>query len=231
MIVLLFACAPAVEEPTGVAPEVDLRVDLDNDGLPDVVELELGLDHKDPDSDGDRYLDGWEVGEGTDARDPRSRIYSGNWPYNPQKDGIAAPHWADDTVGATMVRAQLLDAWGEDVDLYDFAGHGTPTVVAICPSCECGAFLYWLAGEPPYYFPNLLEAVGDGRVNVVVVFHGANDRHDLQEWSMLVDQPRVAVVSDPDRALGEFWTFQHLDPAMRIVGSGWGALTDLDAGL
>ena len=84
VLMFLVACVPppstGVEDPT----------DTDNDGLTDVQEVELGTDPKNPDSDGDGYLDAHEHTEGTDPLDAESRIYIGNWPYNPSKADIPA---------------------------------------------------------------------------------------------------------------------------------------------
>ncbi|GEM_PF-1580071 len=84
VLMFLVACVPppatSVEDPT----------DTDNDGLTDVQEAELGTDPKNPDSDGDGYLDAHEHTEGTDPLDAESRIYIGNWPYNPSKADIPA---------------------------------------------------------------------------------------------------------------------------------------------
>lgn len=92
--------APAVEEPVVAEEPVDVEVpvtpgDSDGDGLEDAIELELGTDPVDldtdddgltdgdeyyvyatgtrnPDSDGDGVLDGTETANGTDPNDPNS---------------------------------------------------------------------------------------------------------------------------------------------------------------
>ena len=58
--------------------------------------------------------------------------YVGGWPFNPQKDELSDPGW--DTMasqGATVPRFIGVDQYGDEVDLYDFAGQGVPIVIDI----------------------------------------------------------------------------------------------------
>ena len=59
----------------------------------DAEEAELGTDMESFDTDGDGYGDGDEVQEGSDPTDPDSLIYTGGWPYNPDKASITDPGW------------------------------------------------------------------------------------------------------------------------------------------
>ncbi len=68
-------------------------LDTDGDGLFDAEEAELGTDPNLVDSDGDTYTDYDEQVEGTNPLDPDDRIYTGYWPYNPNKDDIEDPGW------------------------------------------------------------------------------------------------------------------------------------------
>ena len=45
----------------------------------ELEECDSVLDSNGKDSDGDGYLDCWEIAEGTDPDDPDDRIYVGNW--------------------------------------------------------------------------------------------------------------------------------------------------------
>ena len=85
--------APASDTSPPTDTTTDPATDSDQDGLPDAEEAAMGTDPQNPDTDGDGYLDGHEVAEGKDPLDPESRIYHGNWPYNPTKDAIEGPGW------------------------------------------------------------------------------------------------------------------------------------------
>lgn len=50
-----------------------IKTDSNNDGVPDAFKLILGLSLTDPDTDGDGYLDFWELATGSDPLDPTSR--------------------------------------------------------------------------------------------------------------------------------------------------------------
>lgn len=79
------------------------------------------------DPDGDGYSNLEESVEGTDPNDAESRIYTGYWPYQIDKDDYNAPTSASQTsgsLGSLLLRDQLLDQFGDQVDLYDFAGQG-----------------------------------------------------------------------------------------------------------
>lgn len=140
------------EEDFGSDPEV---ADSDGDGVSDADEFDLDLDPNSSDSDGDGYLDGWEIAEGTDPADADSRIYTGYWPYNPDKDAYSAPTSASEAStddGSPLLRAELMDQFGDMVDLYDFAGQGKYVAVDVsaiwCPPCN-----------------SLAEAIADGDAN------------------------------------------------------------------
>jgi hypothetical protein len=104
---------------TDAAPPSDAappgNMDSDMDGLPDAEEAILGTDPLDPDTDGDGYLDGHEVTEGKDPLDPESRIYHGNWPYNPDKDDVDGPGW-DKCVDGQCIGKGSCDPADEGVD-------------------------------------------------------------------------------------------------------------------
>jgi hypothetical protein len=97
-------------------------VDSDQDGLTDEEEAEIGTDPLKKDTDADNYWDLWEINEGTDPLDVDSRIYTGYWPYNPDKDSLEQGSWATASkqVGTPFPRAEFLDHHGDMVDLYDF---------------------------------------------------------------------------------------------------------------
>jgi len=111
-----------------------LDADSDDDGLTDSEEVDAGTDALDADSDDDGYLDGWEVTEGSDPMDPLSVIYTGGWPYNPDKDALNGKSLADapiPAVGLDFARLRLEDQHGDQVDLFDFMQDDKPVAVAI----------------------------------------------------------------------------------------------------
>ncbi|MEE2751527.1 MAG: hypothetical protein VX519_08845, partial [Myxococcota bacterium] len=131
----------------GTDPEL---ADTDGDGLDDYEESQLGTDGTLPDTDGDGYSDFDENQVGSDPTDEDDRIYTGGWPYNGDKDSIDGESLdqrvrVDDTLG----RFIGFDQHGEEVDLYDFAGHGK--MIAVDTSAlDCGPCVgmsMWLGGH------------------------------------------------------------------------------------
>ena len=108
--------------------------DTDGDRVLDGDEIARALDPLSPDSDGDGYLDGDELLEGSDPLDPTSWIYTGGWPYRYDGDEtIVDPGFSEPNVtGATIPRLRGVDQHGDEVDLYDFAFQGKPVIIDIC---------------------------------------------------------------------------------------------------
>ena len=89
--------------------------------------------------------------------DAASGIYIGGWPYQTEKDSFENQEiWADNNlvIGEQAPRVQLVDQFGEMVDLYDFAGQGKYIIIDIsavwCGPCnDMSAYLndsggaYW----------------------------------------------------------------------------------------
>lgn len=188
--------------------------DSDEDGLADGQEVdELGTDPLAEDSDGDGYLDPWEVAEGSDPADAESLIYTGGWPYNPNKDQIEDPGFGQKAKeGRTMPRFAWTDQYGEEVDVYDFAGHGKPVVVDLS-----GAWCYWcqetakllegkrsaLGGygyddldvyleEGDFYWITVLDADVSGR---------SIDADEVAEWYDEYTNPFIPVLADENMEL------------------------------
>ena len=134
------------EEELGTDPAL---VDTDGDGLSDLEERDLGTDGTQFDTDGDGYSDYDEVQAGTDPTDGGDVIYQGGWPYNADKDSIEGLQLTerlrkDDTMG----RYIGFDQFGEEIDLYDFAGHGRP-IMLDTSALDCGpcqGLSMWLSG-------------------------------------------------------------------------------------
>jgi thiol-disulfide isomerase/thioredoxin len=176
-------------------------------------EAELGTDPHDEDSDGDGYLDGHEVAEGSDPTDASDRIYEGGWPYNPDKESIEDPGFdLPAGVGDRMARFTGVDQFGEVVDLYDLAGHGKPVLLDLsAPWCTpCQGVARWLSGgvdlydlEPTYSATR--EAIEAGQILMVTVLEtnasgdGAATEEDSAAWAEDFPHQRVPVLADPVR--------------------------------
>ena len=195
--------------------------DTDGDGLSDGDEhFTHGTDPTSADTDGDGYLDGWELDEGTDPNDASSVIYAGGWPYQPDKDALSegAPTWdaTSGAVGERLPRSAWTDQFGDAVDLYDFAGHDVPVMLALCAtwSPECAD----LPGS---------DVVISGIVQGEVF------------WITVLTQDDAG--NPPTRAVLEEWDASHgLDGVPVLAGDeaedtwvpvGWPTLVLLDAGL
>jgi len=186
--------------------------DSDADGLDDGAEVDLGTDPLSADSDGDGYLDGWEVTEGTDPVSADSRIYTGNWPYNPDKAGYAAGDWGSFTgrTGDVLPATVLVDQYGEPVDLYDFAGQGKYIVIDISAMwCgPCNGLASWLTGGDDSYgfdgvWPGVADLVDAQAVYWITVlvqdeYGNVPELDDIQRWEAEYDDSYVPILADQD---------------------------------
>ena len=187
--------------------------DSDDDSIEDADEVELGTDPLAADSDEDGYLDAWEVAEGSDPTDAESKIYTGGWPYNPNKDAIEDPGFSGSAAeGETLPRFAWVDQFGDTVDIYDFAGQGKPVVIDLS-----GAWCYWcnelaklmegkrsqLAGygwddidvqleEGQYHWVTVLDADVNGR---------KISEEDLADWYDEYPNPYIPILADEDQEL------------------------------
>ncbi len=217
------------EAELGTDPE---NADSDADGLQDGQEVELGTDPLLLDTDEDSYQDGWEVAEGTDPTDGSSRIYTGYWPYNPDKDSYETPDW-DDYQGAkeeALPRTVLLDQYGDEVDLYDFADQDQYIALDVsaewCPPCQ--GMAEWLAGgDDDYgwgdYWPDIKEAVEDGRLRWVTVMvedtsGGTPDVDDAADWADDYPEPNTPVLVDQE---DNFIKLVDAFPSIFLFDSDW----------
>lgn len=215
----------------GTHPQV---ADYDQDALTDGQEvLEIGTDPWDPDTDDDGDDDGEEVAYGTDPLDAEERIYAGGWPFQADKDRFGAPELAeaDNERGDAFARLKLLDQYGEQVDLYDFAGHGRPMLVVIhavwCPPSN--GVGEWLSGAgDPYGFeaawPDVRATVDRGEMFLVHLI-GENRSgqdptlEDVQVWADEYPHPLVPVLAG------------NRDVADVYVSYGWPSVYFLDENL
>ncbi len=201
------------EEAAGTDPA---KPDSDADGLTDGAESTAGTNPLLADTDGDSYWDAWELTESTDPNDADSVIYIGGWPYNPNKDALEDPGWGERArEGNVLPRFAWVDQFGQEVDIYDFAGQGKSVVVDLS-----GAWCYWcqemaklmegkrneLAG---YGWDHLYENLEAGDFLWVTVLDAdvagtSIDSDEVAEWYEQFENPYVPVLADEEMELTDW---------------------------
>ena len=204
------------EEEFGSDPE---NADSDDDGLTDLEESEAGTDPTEPDSDGDGYSDFDELEEGSDPADEDSKIYTGNWPYQADKDSYNAPTSTADTsssLGELLLRDQLLDQFGDMVDLYDFAGQGKYIVIQFSAawSITCTLLSEAIATNPADgdEWGSSPQRVHDEDIFWITILldndHGEPpSENDLYDWYSLYPNDYVPVLADNQN--GDFYNLYN----------------------
>ena len=189
--------------------DADAQKDDDGDGLTNGEEAELGTDPNNKDTDNDTYWDSWEVTEGTDPLSEESRIYTGYWPYNPEKSSITGGTWSV-AVGNVAPNFIAVDQHGDQVNLYDFAGQGKPIIIDLsavwCGPCnDMSEFLSGVGswGEGWDYFRGKLD---NGDFYWVTVLFQDSSRNPtppetLTAWDNAYPNERIPVVNDPSYSL------------------------------
>ena len=100
--------------------EVEMPLDIDEDGLLDIEEDELGTDPAVADSDGDGHLDGAEALEVTDPLDFDDHPYFGGYEIDGDcRELISAE---GNAIGQVTDNIKGPDQFDEVVDSYDFCG-------------------------------------------------------------------------------------------------------------
>lgn len=191
--------------------------DTDGDGLADGDELGMGTNPVDVDTDADGYQDGWETTEGTDPTDAESRIYEGNWPYNPDKDAMDDPGWRGSaSEGDQLPRFAWKDQFGDTVDVYDFANHGKPVVLDLsgvwCYYCnEVAKFMDHQASIWDDYrqYRNIPDMVEDGEIYWITALDSdasgnAISTRDLKQWYEAYPNPYIPVLADEEYQLQDW---------------------------
>jgi len=224
--------------------------DRDGDGLSNDEEALYGTDPDYPDTDNDGYTDFEEIDAGTDPLDSDDVIYTGGWPYNPNKEVLEKTASAGPAaLGTQLPRFSLVDQYGEVVDLYDLAGHGKPIMLDLgspyCRSCQnLAAFLSdgdtahmtYSAGENEGEtvswwrdeFEALYDHVQRGDVIWITVLTWGTgstvatvlDQSDAEGWAAAFPNPYIPVLADSDAALADY-----------INRNGTPSLTPLDENL
>lgn len=220
------------EERLGSDPAL---ADTDGDGLDDGDEVQSGLDPVAWDTDGDGYSDFQEVDFGSDPLDATSGVYAGGWPYNPFKDDLSDPGFAGrPQIGEPLPRFVAIDQYGEQVDFYDYAGHGKPVMLDIsalwCPPCRQMAG--WLAGEGANGYGAygvVKDAVDNGDLLWVTVMGEDNqgkypDQQDLLWWEERYPNPEIALLADAPEVdlvgymdIGFWPSLYLLDEELRLI--------------
>jgi hypothetical protein len=196
-------------------------LDSDQDGLTDEEEAEIGTDPNLKDTDADNYWDPWEITEGTDPLDPGSRIYTGYWPYNPNKDALEQGTWdtASTIVGRPFPRHSFLDHHGDYVDIYDFTeftwavesgGTGQPSYFIFDLSAQwCG---------PCHNVANWMSGVDDQNTSWIQdLYPTVRDKvHSLRIWwiTFVVEN---ANGGPPTMTDATTWYQTHLDNYIPIM--------------
>jgi hypothetical protein len=221
------------------------ELDSDGDGLTDVEEAELGTNPNMRDTDADNYWDSWELLEGTDPLDTGSRIYTGFWPYNPDKDALTQGTWAaaSPTAGTQFPRQNFLDQHGDSVDLYDFANFtindtGEPAYFIIDMSAQwcgpCHNMAEWISGVNntdtaglQQIYPTVREKVHGLRiwwVTIIVEDNGGGppSLNDSQIWFGAHQDPYIPILVDDTQQVrntyngGSYPFFFLLDPLLAV---------------
>jgi hypothetical protein len=221
------------------------ELDTDQDGLTDLEEAELGTDPNLKDTDADNYWDSWEILEGTDPLDLGSRIYTGFWPYNPDKDALVQGTWADASTaqGSQFPRQTFLDQHGDSVELYDFANFtindtGEPAYFIIDMSAQwcgpCHNMAEWISGVDnadtiglQQIYPSVREKVHKLRiwwVTIIVENSGgtAPTLSDAQTWFNIHQDNHIPILVDDTQQVrntysgGSYPFFFLLDPVMAV---------------
>lgn len=195
--------------------------DSDGDTITDAEELDMGIDPLSTDSDGDGYDDEDEIAEGSDPADAESKIYTGGWPYNPNKDDITDPGWdSDPDEGQTLPHFEMVDQFGEMVDIYDFAQPGKFMILDVsarwCSYCQ--EMAKWMDGESNFYgqyygdeewYSDVADAVDNGDIYWVTVLvenmrGGPPDVSTVESWYGDYPDPLIPVLADEDQAMIDY---------------------------
>lgn len=189
---------------------------------------------------------GSDTGSDLAMAESETSPYVGGWPFNPDKDGLGNPLWEPvGTVGSQVPRFVGVDQYGDEVDLYDFAGHGVPIVLDLgtiyCAPCQSiaaylsdgdSSHLMWDRegdGEYDYYpwwkpeYEGLRQMVLDQEVFwITVLFNdsasGPSDHDECATWHEQFPNERVPVLADTNLEL-KTWLGIESYPTLNLVNS------------
>jgi hypothetical protein len=228
------------EKELGTDPKV---ADSDGDGLSDGDEvLTFGSDPLSVDSDGDGCEDGREVDAAADPADPTSTIYAGGWPcMGPMSAELVDPGWTPvAAVGGKVPHFIAQDQFEEEVDLYDFAGHGKFMIIDLsgiwCGWCKMMSG--WLDeqenatwdnahGEKDWYVP-LRDLINSGEVYWITVIDAGGSAAgtssadlptagDVAWWYENYPNPEIPLLLDANHNMRD-WFDTPSWPRVMLVG-------------
>ena len=218
------------EQSLGTDPS---SVDTDGDGIEDGDEVDGGTDPTNVDTDGDTYWDSWELTEGTDPTDAESRIYTGYWPYNPDKDAIGTSESLRARPGELTPQFQMVDQYGDVVDIYDFAGHDKYIILDLSGAwCGyCHEIAKMLESKPSFFdqyassygwIEGLGPAVANGEIYFLTYLDsnssgGAADTSTVDGWFRQHPNEVVPVLLD-DAQETTAWMRPSGYPSMILIG-------------
>jgi hypothetical protein len=220
-------------------------LDDDEDGLTNDEEAELGTNPLLKDTDADNYWDSWELIEGTDPLDPASRIYTGYWPYNPDKGELDQGSWdaTSKQSGSQFPRSEFLDHHGEMVDLFDFTNFTVnanmePAFFIFDLSAQwcgpCHNVASWIAGDDSadlawiqMLYPTVREKVHGLRIWWITFVvenaqGGPPTAADATTWYTAHHDAYIPIMVDADQKMWPAYgsnAYPHfflLDPLLRI---------------
>jgi thiol-disulfide isomerase/thioredoxin len=165
--------------PDGSPDEIAESIDTDGDGVPDSL---------DEDDDGDGYLDVHEILEGTDPLDPESRIYIGNWPYNPNKDAIEGTAFVEECPGGvTCICETSADCVSENCMEFPVGNYCGPSLGHIFP--------HFIGVDQHGEMVDLYDFAFQGKLVLVEMSTGwCKPCQELQKWFVFDDE---SVKSNP----------------------------------
>jgi hypothetical protein len=184
----------AVEIDLGTEPE---KADTDDDGLDDLSEVEVHhSDPKVPDTDGDGLSDGLEVELGLDLLDPDSNGYDGDYPMLPAETKRRLLHRSfpsSVTLNEPIPPFVVRDVSGETVEIYDLIGNGLPLLFVLGGYNAADNFSRWYDSNESTGAGVPSDAtrsvVLDGLVNTAVIL----DRNSLDDDEIPTDEGMLVV--------------------------------------
>lgn len=215
----MIACGPAegyIINPNS-GEYIDGAADDDGDGLSNADEIDNETDPNASDSDGDGMLDGDEVKFGRDPLDPDIGLYKGDWPFQDVavKEAIEANKKTGKKIakGKRFPRLTMVDQYGDEVDLYDFAGHGKKIIVDIsaewCPPCQELSRLLEVGNTGDARFDQVIQAIEDEDIYWLTVLaednsNSAPNKKVAKNWFKAYPNKHVPVFADQDQDLVEY---------------------------